>query len=317
MHSNKSLMPVAAVLLLAAVATGILIMSRSTGEKPAVGNSTETNGGTSRKKTIGSQADDGSVTAAERTKNRRAEANSELVAKYGESRTNLSKHVTGNIIGILEDAVQMGEMMTSGQMGGFGGGAGMALGKLNGELQLTPEQNQKTKDIFTEYQRRQMANQKNAIEQLRKDPAPLMQLMLASDAVSRGEMQDDEYKSLQAETGKQLMGVLNPLDKKNFGGGSPLRDPEFVSSFRGILDPTQSEKLNATIEQRKTEAESDPSAIPGVEEGNIAGLPTMELEKIDQSVESARKITTGIKSMMDGFSGLKDVIPPRPAQGGN
>ncbi len=316
MKSNKSLMPVAVVLLLAAVATGILIISKSTGGKTAGSSPTETANGTPGKNpTV--QTDDGSVTAADRTKNRRAEANSELVAKYGESRTNLSKHVTGNVIGILEDAVQMGEMMTSGQMGGFGGGVGMALGRLNGELQLTPEQNQKTKEIFTEYQRRQMANQKNAIEQLRKDPTPLMQLMLASDAVSRGEMQDDEYKSLQAETGKQLMGVLNPLDRKNFGGGSPLRDPEFVSSMRGILDPTQTEKLDATIAQRQTEAQSDPSVIPGVEEGNIASLPKMELEKIDQSVESARKITTGIKSMMDGFGGLKDVIPPRPDQGGN
>ena len=55
--------------------------------------------------------------------------------------------------------------------------------------------------------------------------------------------------------------------------------------------------------------------MPGVEEGNIAGLPKMELEKLDSSIESARKITTGIKSMMDGMGGLRDVLQPPPAPG--
>ena len=62
-------------------------------------------------------------------------------------------------------------------------------------------------------------------------------------------------------------------------------------------------------------ATTDPNAVPGVEEGNIAGLPKMELEKLDTSIESARKITTGIKSMMDGIGGLRDIMPPQPAPG--
>jgi hypothetical protein len=100
------------------------------------------------------------------------------------------------------------------------------------------------------------------------------------------------------------------------GGGSPLRDPDFVAGFKSILDPSQSEKLDATMTQRQTEATTDPTTVPGVEEGNIAGLPKMELEKLDSSIESARKITTGIKSMMDGMGGLRDVMQPPPAPGG-
>jgi hypothetical protein len=34
----------------------------------------------------------------------------------------------------------------------------------------------------------------------------------------------------------------------------------------------------------------------------------MELEKLDTSIESARKVTTGIKSMMDGMGGLKELM---------
>lgn len=117
--------------------------------------------------------------------------------------------------------------------------------------------------------------------------------------------------------GAQLKGVINPLDRKNFGGGSPLRDPEFVSGLRGILDPGQVDKLDATMTQRETDAQADPSYIPGVGEGNIASLPKMGLEKLDMSIESARKVTTGIKSMMDGMGGLKELMEQPQDQGGN
>jgi hypothetical protein len=67
--------------------------------------------------------------------------------------------------------------------------------------------------------------------------------------------------------------------------------------------------------QRQAEATANPNRLPGVEEGNIAGLPKMELERLDKSIESARKVTTGIKSMMDGMGGLRDIIPPTPQDG--
>ena len=317
MKHNKPLLIAAAALLLAAATAGFLITSKSGSRKLSASDvAVPENGGSGRNSS--GQTEEPAAKATERPKNRRSVANEELVTKYGESRTNLSKHATGNVIGILEDAVQMGEMMTSGQAAAFGGGGmGMVLGGLNGQLQLTAEQNEKAAQLFNDYQRRQIANQKAAIERLQKDPTPLMKLMLASDAGARGEMADDAYKSAQAEAAAELSGVINPLDRKNFGGGSPLRDPAFVSEFRGILDPSQAEKLDASIVQRQADAEADPTRVPGVEEGNIASLPKKDLEKLDQSIESARKVTTGIKSMMDGMSGLKDVVPPPSGQGGN
>ena len=43
----------------------------------------------------------------------------------------------------------------------------------------------------------------------------------------------------------------------------------------------------------------------------------MGLEKLDMSIESARKVTTGIKSMMDGMGGLKELMEQPQNQGGN
>ena len=69
--------------------------------------------------------------------------------------------------------------------------------------------------------------------------------------------------------------------------------------------------------QRATDSQADPSYVPGVTEGNIASLPKMELEKLDMSIESARKVTTDIKSMMDGMGGLKELMEQPQKPGGN
>jgi hypothetical protein len=318
MSANKRLLVKAVLLLLAAAIAGYLIHSRSTGTNPAGKDTAETKSAT-RRNTDSEQFGAAASRAGERTKDRRVVDNAELVAQYGESRTNLSKHVTTNVVAILDDAVQMGEMMISGQGGAFGrgNGLGMALGQLNGELKMTPEQNEQAKAILTEHQRRKVAEQKDAIDRLQKNSTPLMKLILASDASFRGELQDEGYRLVQEETSKALKGVINPLDRKNFGGGSPLRDPEFVSGLRGILDPSQVEKLDSTMTRRETEAQADPGNVPGVGEGNIAGLPKMELEKLDSSIESARKVTTGIKSMMDGMGGLRELMEQPQKEGGN
>ncbi len=315
MKTNKTLIAAIAVLVLAGAMTVVLLNGNSNNGKPV-----DDSAGGKRKSAAANlgtdKPDDNPGRSSERAKTRQAQANADLIAKYGESRTNLAKHVSSNVAGIMEDAVRMGEMMTSGQAGGFGGGLGMALGRLNGDLQLSPEQREQASALYKEYQQRQTERSRAAVERLKQDPTALMQLMLASDSSARGEMTDEEYKRLQTAAGKDLMGVINPLDRKNMGGGSPLRDPDFVTGLKAILDPSQNEKLDATMTERQAEAASDPTTVPGVEEGNIAGLPKMELEKVDQSIESARKITTGIKSMMEGFGGLREMMPPQPAPNG-
>jgi hypothetical protein len=314
MKPNKTLIVAVGVLIIAGATAVVLISRDSDPATPAAGAGNGQRNATANDSSPGLTAD-GAARSAARAKIRETPDNADLVAKYGEARTNLSKHVSTNVVGIMEDAVEMGEMMTSGAAGAFGGGGmAMALGRLGGDLQLTPEQREKAAALFKDYQKRQMERSRAAVTSLKQDPTALMRLMLASDASARGELSDEEYKSLQEEAGKDLAGVINPLDRKNMGGGSPLRDSDFVNDFKAILDPTQTEKVDAALAERQAAASADPNAIPGVEEGNIAGMPKMELEKLDSSIEAARKVTTGIKTMMDGFGGLRDMMPqPAPA----
>jgi len=240
-----------------------------------------------------------------RTKPRDPAANPEFIAKYGDARTNLSKHVATNLISLLEDAVVMGEMVTSGEAGNaFGGprnGLRMGLGgRLSDDLNLTDEQQEKAAAVYREFQKREIVKSKESIEKLKKDPTAIMQLMLASDAHSRGEMTQEEYDQLQASNAESLKGTINPLDRENFRGGQPMNDAAFRSEFQAILDPAQAETFNAAATEQQAKADEDRS---------LNTLPSMDLEKMDQTVTSAKKMTTGLKSMMEGMGGLQDLGP--------
>lgn len=266
----------------------------------------------SAKSAAGDEGGESSSKAA-RKRQREETANQELVAKYGESRTNLSKQITGNVIGLLDDALEMGEMAASGTFGGpFGGRAGirMGLGRVANDLNLTEEQQEKAATLYAEFQKRELEKSKQSVERLRKDPTPLVELMLASDAFARGEITEDEYRQLQNESGGELQGIVNPLNERNFRGGRPLRDESFVSGLEAILDPSQTETLRKSLDEQK------PAATPAADEANIASMPSMELEKLDTTIQSVRKLTTGFKSVMEGFGGLQDIRPMLEQQRG-
>jgi RNA polymerase sigma factor (sigma-70 family) len=301
--TKKTAITAGVVVLLAGAGTVALINRDK--EAPAIG-AAEKDGASSA--TSGASAFapvESAASRSERPKPRDPAANPEFIAKYGEARTNLSKHVATNLISLLEDAVAMGEMAVSGQMGNaFGGprnGLRMGLGgQLSDQLKLTDEQQEKAADVYKEYQKRELAKSKESIEKLKKDPQALMQLMLASDAHSRGEIPQEEYDRIQASISEDLKGTINPLDRQNFRGGDPMKDTAFTSEFQAILDPDQSATFAAAATEQQSKEADDRS---------MNNLPSMELEKMDQTVASAKKLTTGLKSMMEGMGGLQDLGP--------
>lgn len=304
--STKATLAACLALILAIVAAVFITRGRS-GESTSAKSPAAAKGGSDQAPATGGIASTRKA-PAKSERDRREIRHSELVEKYGESRTNLSKHITGNIVDLLQDTVEMGEMATSGQLGGaFGGpdaGLRMGLGRVGNELNLTEDQRGKAKALYAEFQKRQIDQSKETIDRLRKDPTAMMELMLASDAFARGQIDEAEFKKLQQDSGKDLNGVLNPLDQRNFRGGRPLNDETFLTGFKAILDPEQAATLEASVGQQNTG-----DSASAANEGSITNLPSMELEKLDTTIESVKKVTTGIKGMMEGFGGLQDLGP--------
>lgn len=299
--TKKTAIAAGVVILLAGAGTVALVNRDKEAPAPAAADK----GGSSPSSTASALAPvESSGARADRNKPRDPAANPDFIAKYGEARTNLSKHVATNLISLLEDAVAMGEMAVSGEMGNaFGGprnGLRMGLGRLNDQLKLTDEQQDQAAAIYKEYQKRELAKSKESIEKLKKDPQALMQMMLASDAHSRGEIPQEEYDRIQASISEDLKGTINPLDRENFRGGDPMKDSTFTREFQTILDPDQSATFAAAVTEQEGKTEDDRS---------MNNLPSMELEKMDQTVTSAKKLTTGLKSMMEGMGGLQELGP--------
>lgn len=296
--TKKTAITAGVVLLLAGAGTAVLLNQNK--DEPAQ-QGTELTGNKGK----GSSASSGlspveTAGKTERAKPRDPAENPALITKYGESRTNLSKHVATQLIGVLEDVISMGEMAMNGEgnqmLGGPRGGFRGAMSRdLRDKLNLSEEQEDKASEIFKEYQKRELAKVKGSVEDMKKDPTALMTLMLASDAQSNGKMTPEEFKEVQASLSDDLKSTINPLDRKNFQGGQPMKDPVFRSEMEAILEPEQAEAFKAAGAEQDAQKAEDRS---------INSLPSMKLEEMDTTVASAKKMTSGFKNVMEGMGGM-------------
>lgn len=300
--NQRTLIAIGVALLVAATGA-VFFINRDTGDDP--GKSVDSADRTGNK--AGGLAPAADAPRPARSKARQAGDHSHLVEKYGEARTNLSRHVAGNVVSLIEDGVAMGEMASGGPLGAAMGGGrgmlGMSLGGLQRDLNLSDEQREKAAAILEDYQKRELARSKETIEQLKKDPTSLMELMLAGDAHSRGQLSEDEFNQVKSSAGSNLQGVFNPMDQNSLRG-QPLQDEQFRSQFEAILEPSQIETF-----QGATAAGAAPSGI--------VGMGAMDLEQLDQTVSSVKQITGGMKQMLQGMGNLQDFGPMFNQQRGN
>ena len=231
----------------------------------------------------------------------------ELVKKYGQARTARAREVSQNMVGILDDVIAVGELMVKGgqQMGigrrGMVGGITRRMG-----IELNEEQQDKALALYDEWQKGELEKSKKAASDLRDDPTAVMELFLAGDAKERGEMDEDDYLAVRDNAVGELANIINPLDRENFRGDRRMAsDEKLMSQFAEILDPEQAEKFSAYREAEAAEAAEKPKR-----DGNITSMPTMELEKLDGAIGSAKKMTTGFRSIMEGMGGLQNLRPP-------
>jgi RNA polymerase sigma factor (sigma-70 family) len=310
--TKKTAITAAAALVLVGAGTIIAIQQNKTGDASA----TSTTDAPARDRTTAGQAgaDDGS--AATRIRERETRGDADLVERYGESRTSLSKNVTNNVIGMLGEFIEMGEMATSGEMAGAFGGRGalrMGLGRLTDQLEMTEEQRDKAVVLMEEFQKRELQRTKESVDNLRENPRALTSLFLAGDAFARGEIDESEYQQIRDENAAELTGLINPLDRNSYRR-QPLGDPDFNAAMTAMLDENQAATYQNAVDEYNAREEESQGA------SGISAIPAMELEKLDDAVVSARKMTSGLRQMMEGMGGLRELQPlieqNPPNQGG-
>ncbi len=306
---NKNLAIPAAFLLIAG-AVAIVILKKDDGEDPKIADSSNPK----KEQSVPGRPSGSRVSGLSGGSPRqisprigKTSRQGELVKKYGQARTARAREVSQNMVGILDDVIAVGELMVKGgqQMGigrrGMVGGITRRMG-----IELNEEQQDKAIALYDEWQKGELEKSKKAASDLRDDPTAVMELFLAGDAKERGEMDEDDYLAVRDNAVGELANIINPLDRENFRGDRRMAsDEKLMSQFAEILDPEQAEKFSAYREAEAAEAAEKPKS-----DGNITSMPTMELEKLDGAIGSAKKMTTGFRSIMEGMGGLQNLRPP-------
>jgi hypothetical protein len=272
--------------------------------------------GTDGKATVADGASSAAVATAadpkadKSSKPRPESAWAKLTEKYGDGRTKLSKKVTEDISKVMDDAVELADMGS--QLAGGKSASEMtatqAVNSLSSQLGLTDEQKAKATEIVTKRVNERMDAMKELSSAMRDDPSAMMETILAGDAFSRGDISEEEYNEASEDT----LGLLKNVAGFGFGGpggggGSQLADPALASELQKMLTPEQQTQLaDLVAKAQEKSAQTGPGKLP-FQNGS---LPPMDLEKLDQSIQSAQKLTGGIRAMMEGLKGLQQLNPP-------
>lgn len=230
---------------------------------------------------------------------------SKLTEKYGDGRTKLSNKVTKDMAGLLKDAMSLTDM--GAELAGAGSAKELAIKQatdaLSSRLGLTEEQKAKVAGLVEERVTERMDAVTELATAMENDPEGMMETILAGDALSRGEMTQEEYDAVSADTLSVLRNVSGfALSGR---GGADLSDPLLAEQLNSVLDATQQQQLADIVKQATDRAQNSSQQMP-FQNGN---LPVMELEKLDQTMISAQKLTTGLKAVMEGFKGMKELAP--------
>lgn len=303
---NRRILYIVAILLvLGAGAIALIQSQKGSGEENAQAGAAESPDSTVSGTSV---ADPASAEKKAAAPSARPNRYPELTDRYGPARTGFSRQVAGSVVSLLEEALSMGEMMQeAGRQGNWGGGGrwmSRAVSQRTG-VELNDEQQEAMLELYRDYRQREMDQAKVAVNALKKDPVPLMELLLAGDALKREEMSESEYEAVVTAAAADLEGVYNPLDRDNFRGGNPMADETFRTGFEGLLDDEQL----ASYEAHQAESDGDGDGTAEESGSNITELPTMKLEEVDQAVGSARQIASGLRQMMEGMGGLQQLQP--------
>lgn len=231
-------------------------------------------------------------------------ASPELAGKYGESRTNLSRHVVQGFLDLLDELMSLAEQAESADAGAFRLELNKDLGDLPEKLSLTDDQREAAGKILAERRAGQVEEIRKLADHLKRNPSGLMEIVLAGDALVRNRISREDYDAIVARSGESIERVAaNVIDGKLSDVEDPLlRDPACRQRFIGILDPTQQETFRGLSAETPETGETPETAV-AVETSEV--LQPMELEKLEQTLTSSRQMISGVRQMLEGIRHLQ------------
>lgn len=235
-----------------------------------------------------------------------------LAEKYGPEKTALSSRITSNLTSVIKDGMELANMAAT-NSGASSLAEAASRNLVRGgatRLGLTEEQQRQATVILEPVIGKRVQAVTDLMQTMGSEPEPVMELMLAGDALARNQITQAEYDRVTASTRAMLQQVGDFVTGRagGAGGSQVLLDPEVTAQLSAILTPEQQAKLvdmvAATAEKAQTRM-----ARPGTITGNSfqpGQLPVMELDRLDQTVSSFRQMTEAGRMMLEAMKGLRE-----------
>ncbi len=235
-----------------------------------------------------------------------------LSEKFGVEKTKLSKKISSDLGDVIDEGMELANAMakSTGAATPAEAASKEALKNLTPQLGLDETQQQKAGELIKGAINQRMEAVTQLASAMRSDPEQMMEMFLAGDALSRGEMTQVEYDQTTGPTRTMLENIGGfVMGRPGAGQGAQLLgDEAFTKELNGILTPDQQAKLAEVSSQWTEQAQAQGGKRPQMPFQN-GQIPVMDLEKLDQSVSSVKKMAGAARIMMDAMQGLKQANP--------
>lgn len=298
-----------AVCLLAAAGSVVLIKQNSSTPDSGPGLTDARRSGSQQARGGSAAASLGDPGFEIQPRQKRAEKDfAELVSRFGESRVNVAKNATDSLIEVTDLISKLAE--TAENIGGTGplssSNPSSEIGKLVAELQLTEAQISAVDEIETQRHKEFAETLRNLPANLRDNKEKIIELMLAGDSRSRGEISDDEYTAT-------LRGTENYLAPFTEGPRLEIAQEEWSE----ILDNDQMKRWKELDAEKQTQ---QPSQRSNPERDMLsAALPSFDkpvsIEELDKKLSHTKTAMNGAMMMIDAMSGLEEMRTPASGDG--
>ncbi|MCW1887297.1 sigma-70 family RNA polymerase sigma factor [Luteolibacter flavescens] len=157
-------------------------------------------------------------------------------------------------------------------------------------LDLTPQQRREVRDLTIDHMKRLVSSRKETLEQIRTNPLPAMEFLLAGDACARGDLSmEDNFESLRASLGPELAALENPVDLETelvrLGTEDPLSDEAFMTGLRSVFSDDQYASFVAATQARLDARAAD--AVARHQFTSLAMMPPIELGRLAKRTDGS------------------------------
>lgn len=241
----------------------------------------------------GKAAPDGLST--QRVRQRSEGQDSELVKRFSESRVKVAKNVTGNFIYLMDLKLRFIEISKSDKRGSANfkiENRIQTLDDLYAKLQLNDSQRVSVDALVAKHLEPHDEAFPKILEKLRASRDQIVEILLAGDAVDRGELSSAEFEALLADNNELLsLAYAEGMEKTLLGD---------ESAWELILDERQMAMLNGTRDDMIRETSNG-----GMRLTEWLLKPT-NLEKVDDQYFRERKVLDAMLQLRDATDAMKD-----------